>query len=84
MLALRRELEEEWSVVPERLSVEALVCLPNRLVMLIGQAWLADGAEVTRDAEHDEHAWWPADPATWPAEAQPELRRMAAMLETGP
>ena len=31
--------------------------------MLIGQAWLPDGAEVTRDPEHDEHAWWPADPA---------------------
>ena len=27
--ALARELEEEWSVVPERLSVEALVCLPE-------------------------------------------------------
>ena len=83
VLALGRELEEEWSVVPDRLTVEALVCLPNRLVMLVGQAWLPDGAEVTRDAEHDAHAWWPPDPAAWPEEAEPELRRMAAMLEAG-
>jgi ADP-ribose pyrophosphatase YjhB (NUDIX family) len=82
--ALERELEEEWSVVPEQLTVEALVCLPNRMVMLIGQAWLPDGAEVTRDHEHDAHAWWPADPAAWPDEADPQLRRMAQMLEARP
>jgi 8-oxo-dGTP diphosphatase len=81
--ALARELKEEWSVVPERLSVEALVCLPNRMAMLIGQAWLPDGAEVTRDAEHDEHAWWPADPAAWPEETDAQLRRMALLLGAG-
>ena len=81
VLALSRELEEEWSVVPETLTVEALVCLPNRLVMLIGQAWLPDGAEVTRDPEHDEHAWWPADPSAWPDEAGDALRRMGLLLE---
>jgi 8-oxo-dGTP diphosphatase len=79
---LVRELEEEWSVVAERLAVEALVCLPNRLAMLIGQAWLPEGAEVTRDHEHDRHAWWPADPARWPEEADGALRRMAEMLES--
>ena len=79
--ALARELEEEWSVVPEALAVEALVCLPNRLVMLVGQAWLPDGAEVTRDHEHDAHAWWPADPGAWPGEAHPDLRRLAGLLE---
>jgi 8-oxo-dGTP diphosphatase len=79
--ALRRELEEEWSVVPEALTVEALVCLPNRMAMLIGQAWLPDGAEVTRDHEHDDHAWWPAEPEAWPHEADPELRHMAQLLE---
>jgi 8-oxo-dGTP diphosphatase len=78
---LARELEEEWSVVPEQLDVEALVCLPNRMVMLVGQAWLAEGAEVTRDHEHDRHAWWPADPAQWPAEADVTLHRLAEMLE---
>jgi 8-oxo-dGTP diphosphatase len=78
---LGRELEEEWSVTPERLTVEALVCLPNRLAMLIGQAWLPEGIEVTADHEHDAHAWWPPDPADWPEEdADPALRRMAALL----
>jgi 8-oxo-dGTP diphosphatase len=81
--ALARELEEEWSVVPESLTVEALVCLPNRLVMLIGQAWLPAGADVTRDHEHDAHAWWPADPAAWPDEADDPLRRLATLLEDG-
>jgi 8-oxo-dGTP diphosphatase len=77
---LTRELDEEWSVAPERLSVEALVSLPNRLAMLVGLAWLPEGAEVTADAEHDEHAWWPADPAAWPEDADPSLRQMAAIL----
>ena len=79
--ALARELEEEWSVTPERLTVEALVSLPNRLAMLIGLAWLPEGVEVTPDAEHDAHAWWPRDPADWPEEdADPALRRMASLL----
>jgi len=81
VVALARELEEEWSVVPDRMTVEALVCLPNRSAMLIGQAWLHDGAEVERDAEHDEHAWWPADPGEWPAEASRELRLMAGLID---
>jgi 8-oxo-dGTP diphosphatase len=78
--ALTRELDEEWSVNPERFAVEALVSLPSGLAMLIGQAWLPEGAEVRRDAEHDAHAWWPAEPAAWPDDADPVLRRMAAML----
>jgi hypothetical protein len=67
-------------VQPERLAVEALVSLPTGLVMLVGQAWLASGAEVQRDAEHDAHAWWPAAPEAWPAEADPVLRHMATLL----
>jgi 8-oxo-dGTP diphosphatase len=82
--SLARELEEEWSVVPERLAVEALVLLPNRMAMLIGQAWLAADARVVRDHEHDRHAWWPADPAAWPAEASFELRRMVELLDALP
>ena len=78
--ALTRELEEEWAVVPERLAVEALVSLDSGLVMLIGQAWLPPGATVERDAEHDEHAWWPPEPEAWPDEADPVLRRMATLL----
>ena len=49
--------------------------------MLIGLAWLPEGAEVTPDPEHDAHAWWPRDPADWPEEdADPALRRMASLL----
>jgi 8-oxo-dGTP diphosphatase len=48
--------------------------------MLVGQAWLPAGAEVERDAEHDAHAWWPVEPAAWPDEADPVLRRMAVLL----
>jgi 8-oxo-dGTP diphosphatase len=77
---LARELEEEWSVVPERLDIEGLLALPNRMIMLVGQAWLPRGAEVRRDHEHDAHAWWPVDPAHWPAEAEPPLRRLATWL----
>jgi 8-oxo-dGTP pyrophosphatase MutT (NUDIX family) len=80
--ALTRELEEEWSVQPERLAVEALVSLPTGLVMLVGQAWLPHGARVERDAEHDAHAWWPPEPADWPEEADPVLRHMATLLAT--
>jgi 8-oxo-dGTP diphosphatase len=78
--ALARELEEEWAVRPDRLAVEALVSLPSGMVMLVGQAWLPEGAKVERDAEHDAHAWWPAEPARWPDEADPVLRHMATLL----
>jgi 8-oxo-dGTP diphosphatase len=77
---LARELEEEWSVAPERLSAEALIELPTHMVMLVGTAWLAPGATVTPDAEHDEYAWWPPDPAQWPAVADAPLLRTAALL----
>ncbi|MFL5844779.1 MAG: NUDIX hydrolase [Solirubrobacteraceae bacterium] len=77
---LAREMQEEWQLRPERLQVEALVRLPHNLVMLVGQAWVPAGSDVVRDPEHDAHAWWPADPADWPPEADEPLRRMAAML----
>lgn len=77
---LARELEEEWSVRPERVSVEALVRSPNGLVLLVGLAHLASDAEVERDPEHDAHAWWAPDPADWPDEADTPLRVMAQML----
>jgi len=78
--ALTRELEEEWSVIPDRFAVEALVALPTGMVMLVGQAWLPEGARVERDAEHDAHAWWPAEPSAWPDEADPVLSRLATLL----
>ena len=78
--ALARELDEEWGVQPERLTVEALVRLPHALVMVVGLAWLPDGAQIEMDDEHDAHAWWPPDVDAWPAEADEPLRRMASML----
>jgi 8-oxo-dGTP diphosphatase len=78
--ALTRELEEEWSVAPERFAVEALLALPTGMTMLVGQAWLPDGAQVQRDAEHDAHAWWPPEPDAWPDEADPVLHHLATLL----
>jgi len=77
---LARELLEEWGVAPERFAVEALAVLPNGMAMLVGQAWLPDGAELVRDHEHDAHAWWPPDPADWPQAADPALKRLAGLL----
>jgi 8-oxo-dGTP diphosphatase len=77
---LARELYEEWSVAPERLSAEALVRIPSGLVLFVGVAWLPDGAEVTPDHEHDAFAWWPAEVERWPDEADAPLRAMATLL----
>ena len=77
---MTRELQEEWSVAPERLSVEALVELPSEVVLLVGMAWLPGGASVTPDSEHDEFAWWPASVERWPEEADAPLRRMAELF----
>ncbi len=79
-LTLTRELQEEWSVTPERLSGEALIRADNGNVLFVGQAWLPAGAEVTRDPEHDAHAWWPAEVEQWPAEADAPLRHLGHML----
>lgn len=78
--ALSRELLEEWSVEPVRLQVEALIQLPSDLVLLVGQAWLPDGATVSPDHEHDEFAWWPAEIDRWPQEADGPLRRIGTLL----
>jgi ADP-ribose pyrophosphatase YjhB (NUDIX family) len=78
-----RELREEWSVEAERMRVEALLLLPSEMVLLVGQAWLSAGATVTPDHEHDEFAWWPAEPARWPGEAHDALRRVAALVSGG-
>jgi ADP-ribose pyrophosphatase YjhB (NUDIX family) len=79
---LSRELREEWSVEAQRMRIEALVLLPNEIVLLVGQAWLAPGTAVTPDDEHDTFAWWPADVDEWPPEADPALRRMARLLSS--
>jgi 8-oxo-dGTP diphosphatase len=79
---LTRELQEEWSVAPERLSVEALVQLPTDVVLLVGMAWLPEGVAVTPDSEHDSYAWWPAELEDWPVEADEPLRRIGALLSS--
>jgi 8-oxo-dGTP diphosphatase len=79
-MTLSRELEEEWRLEPDRLSIEALVALPNGLTMVVGLATVAEDAAPVPDAEHDEWAWWPADVEQWPAEAG-ELRRMGRLLQ---
>jgi 8-oxo-dGTP diphosphatase len=79
---LVRELREEWAVAPERVRGEALLRLPQDLVMFVGQAWLRAGEEdaVTPDSEHDEFAWWPAEVDRWPPEAGEALPLMARWL----
>jgi 8-oxo-dGTP diphosphatase len=79
---LVRELSEEWAVSPARVQGEALILLPQQMVMLVGQAWLAEGADtaVRPDDEHDDYAWWPANVEQWPAEAGETLARMARWL----
>ena len=77
---LTRELHEEWQLEPERLSVEALIGLPNGMAMLIGLATVADGSDPVADAEHDEWAWWPADVERWPDEADERLKLMGRLL----
>ncbi len=79
---LVRELKEEWDVSPERVRGEALLRLPQKLVMFVGQAWLPEGAEeaVRPDAEHDRFAWWPSEIDDWPEEAGDVLPRMARWL----
>jgi 8-oxo-dGTP diphosphatase len=77
---LARELEEEWSVTPERLTVEALIANPSGMVLLVGQAWLPSGAQVRPDSEHDQFAWWPPDLGGWPGEADGPVRRLGELL----
>ena len=78
---LSRELEEEWAMQPERLDVQALLLTQNNSVVLLGQAWLAAGGEITMDDEHDDYAWWPADVSDWPREGHIALRRTAALIK---
>jgi 8-oxo-dGTP diphosphatase len=78
--AMVRELREEWSVDARDLKIEALVLLPSQVVLLVGQAWLAEGATVAPDHEHDDFSWWPPEVERWPQEADEPLRRMATLL----
>jgi 8-oxo-dGTP diphosphatase len=77
---MHRELAEEWSVESERIRIEALVLVASEVAMLVGQAWLPDGASVNPNHEHDAFAWWPADIEQWPQEGDEPLRAVAEML----
>jgi 8-oxo-dGTP diphosphatase len=77
---LARELQEEWQLEPDSLSVEALLGLPDGMNMLVGLATVSDLCAPVPDPEHDDWAWWPADIAAWPAEADERLKLMAALL----
>jgi ADP-ribose pyrophosphatase YjhB (NUDIX family) len=77
---LRRELLEEWSLEAAQLTIEALVCLPQRLVLFVGIAWVPPDATVVYEAEHSGYAWWPSDPEQWPPEADGAVRDMGRLL----
>ena len=79
-VALARELEEEWRLVPDEMSIRALLRLPNGLAMLVALASVPEDASPVPDDEHDEWAWWPADVSSWPDEADPRVRAAGAML----
>jgi 8-oxo-dGTP pyrophosphatase MutT (NUDIX family) len=81
MRTLERELAEEWNVQAARLEGLSLVLLPSDLVMFVGIATLAPGAEVDRDPEHDAHEWWPADVDAWPDHAEQTLRGLARAVQ---
>jgi 8-oxo-dGTP diphosphatase len=69
---LSRELDEEWQLEPDSLRVEALLGLPNGVVMVVGLATVPDAAEPVPDDEHDEWAWWPAERASTSGSLRPE------------
>lgn len=77
---LTRELDEEWGLRAEHLSVEALVTLRGNLAMLVGVATVPDSAEPRPDPEHDDWAWWPPDVESWPGEADPRLQVMGRLV----
>lgn len=79
-LTLTRELEEEWQLVPSRLSVQALAEMPSGLMAVVGLATVPDDSDPIPDAEHDEFAWWPADVESWPGDVDERLRRMGRLL----
>ena len=78
---MSRELQEEWSVAPERLQIEALIRLPSGVAMLVGQAWLADGrrGHPGRRARRVRLVAGGGG-ASGPTEADAPLRAMATLL----
>ena len=74
----RRGVERHARAPSDRVAVR----LASGMVMLVGQAWLPRGAQVTPDHEHDDFAWWPSQLERWPREADAPLRSLGALLET--
>ena len=76
-----RELREEWRLEAHRLSIEALVRLPERAWRWSsGSRPSRTTAEPVPDAEHDEWAWWDPDPDRWPDYADDRVRLMGRLL----
>jgi 8-oxo-dGTP diphosphatase len=76
---LARELEEEWGLAGEPLTVEALARTPDGMTWLIGLAWVPGDGRLVMNDEHDACAWWPADPADWPAGVHPSMVAVARL-----
>ena len=79
---IRQELDEEWGLAAERLTLAALLGELSGRTVLLATAAVLDGAAPRPNHEHDDWSWWPADVAAWPAEATPELRATAAFADT--
>ena len=79
--ALPRELGEEWSLVPEEVFVTGIARVPGNTLWLLGLAVVGDDAQPVPDDEHDDWAWWPADPAAWPEEAGEVNRTLATSVD---
>jgi 8-oxo-dGTP pyrophosphatase MutT (NUDIX family) len=77
---MAREVVEEWSLEPDRLSVDALVRTGEGFIWLVGQAWVPADAQPVLNDEHDGWAWWPPSPDDWPPEASGELRELGRTL----
>jgi 8-oxo-dGTP diphosphatase len=77
---LTRELQEEWQLEPDSLTVEALLRLPNNASMIVGLATVPDDCQPAPDAEHDEWVWWSRDPGSWPREADHRLILIAGLV----
>ncbi len=70
-------------MAPERVRGEALLCLPQRLMMFVGQAWLAEGDE-ERSRPTTSTSSTPGGRARstqWPAEAGEALRADGALAD---
>ena len=77
---LARELEEEWSVVPERLTVEALIRIPSGLVLLVGMATRRPAPRCTMDPSTTSTPGGPRIPPTGPTRPTRPCGAMAGML----